>query len=143
MAAESSPIQFEDLPLDEARTIGRGPRMDHTLYHALRTRIQSLTTQAVRMTVSDGTSPSTMKNRILRVAAELKVPVTIRKVPEGLLFWRSTDEDLHQAQEVRARLQKARTQEQSPEVASRLPTAQPRGKTAPRQPSRKRNMPRR
>jgi len=49
-----------------------------------------------------------MKNRILRVAAELKIPVTIRRVAGGLLFWRSTNEDLKQAKEVAMRLQAAR-----------------------------------
>jgi hypothetical protein len=38
-----------------------------------------------------------MKNRILRLAAELAIPVTIRRVPGGRIFWRSTDEDLQQA----------------------------------------------
>jgi hypothetical protein len=52
--------------------------------------------------------PYLMKNRILRVAGELKVPVTIRKVPGSLLFWRSTDEDLTQANAVASRLQTAR-----------------------------------
>ena len=45
-----------------------------------------------------------MKHRILRVAAALGMLVTVRKVPGGLLFWRSTDEDLQQANEVVARL---------------------------------------
>ena len=49
-----------------------------------------------------------MKNRILRVAEELRIPVTIRKVPGGLIFWRSTDEDLQQAQDIATRLQPAR-----------------------------------
>jgi hypothetical protein len=48
-----------------------------------------------------------MKNRIRRVAEEMKVPVTIKKVASGLLFWRSTDEDLTQATEVAQRLQSA------------------------------------
>ena len=52
------------------------------------------------MPLPDGISPTTMKNRILRVAAELGIPVTIRRVPGGLIFWRSTDEDLQQAQEI-------------------------------------------
>jgi hypothetical protein len=33
---------------------------------------------------------------ILRIARELNVPVTVRKVPGGVIFWRSTDEDVHQ-----------------------------------------------
>jgi hypothetical protein len=36
------PIQFEDVPLEEARRMGRGSRMDPQLYQALRTRIQAL-----------------------------------------------------------------------------------------------------
>jgi hypothetical protein len=54
------------------------------------------------MLLPDGTCPITRKNRILRVAAELGIPVTIRSVPGGLIFWRSTDEDRRQAQEIAA-----------------------------------------
>jgi len=108
MADPSSPIEFEDIPLDEARRMSRGPRMDPELYRALKQKIQSLDNTASRMPLPDGTSRTTMKNRILRVAAELGVPVTIRRVPGGLIFWRSTDEDLHQAQEIAGRLQSAR-----------------------------------
>ena len=108
MADHSSPIQFEDIPLDEARRMGRGPRMDPQLYQDLKTKIPSLDITAIHITIPEGTSPTTMKNRILRVAAELGIPVTIRKVPGGLLFWRSTDEDVQQAKEVAGRLQTAR-----------------------------------
>jgi hypothetical protein len=104
----SPTIEFDDIPLDEARTMGRGPRMDPVLYQALSTGVQSLSDQAVRMIVPEGTPPTTMKNRILRVSAELKVPVTIRKVSGGLLFWRSTDDDLQQAKEIAQRLQSGR-----------------------------------
>jgi hypothetical protein len=107
MADYSSPIQFEDVPIDEARRMGRGPRIDPQLYQELKTRIPALSSHAVQMTIPEGTSPTTMKNRILRVAAELRIPVTIRKVPGGLLFWRSTDEDVQQAKEVAGRLQSA------------------------------------
>jgi hypothetical protein len=79
-------IHFEDIPLDQARRMGRGPRMDPELYQQLRERIQALSTSATRLTLPDGVSPPTMKNRILRVAAGLNVPVTIRRVPGGLLF---------------------------------------------------------
>ena len=107
MSEPVTPIHFEDIPLEIARAIGRGPRMDSGLYHALKDKIQSLGHTATRMTIPEGTSPNTMKNRILRVAAELQIPVTVRKVPGGLLFWRSTDEDVQQAKEVAARLQSA------------------------------------
>ena len=60
------------------------------------------------MPIGDGVSPTTMKNRILRVAHEVNVPVTIRRVSRGLLFWRSSDEDLAQAKEVATRLGTAR-----------------------------------
>jgi hypothetical protein len=104
MADNLSPVQFEDVPLDEARRMGRGPRMDPQLYQELKTRIPALSSHAVQMTIPEGTSPTTMKNRIVRVATELGIPVTIRKVPGGLLFWRSTDEDVQQAKEVANRL---------------------------------------
>jgi hypothetical protein len=107
MADQTSPILFEDIPLEEARRMRRGPRMDPQLYQELKTRIPALSSHAVHMTIPEGTSPTTMKNRILRVAAELGIPVTIRKVPGGLLFWRSTDEDIQQAKEVGGRLQTA------------------------------------
>ena len=108
MADQSSSFQFEDIPLDEARRMGRGPRMDPTLYQALKGKIEALDNTATRVTLPEGISPTTMKNRILRIAAELNTPVTVRRVPGGLLFWRSTDEDLKQAQELRQRLQPAR-----------------------------------
>jgi Histidine kinase-, DNA gyrase B-, and HSP90-like ATPase len=49
-----------------------------------------------------------MKKYLLRIAHDLNVPVTVRKVPDGVIFWRSSDEDRHQAQEVASRLQGAR-----------------------------------
>ena len=81
MAEQPSPIQFEDVPLDQARRVSRGPRMAPDLYNALKQKIQSLDNTAARMPLPEGTSPTTMKNRILRVAAELGMPVTIRRVP--------------------------------------------------------------
>jgi hypothetical protein len=102
--AEQPPIHFEDIPLVEARRMSRGPRMDPTLYQALKGKIQALDNTATRVTLPEGTSPTTMKNRILRVAAELNTPVTVRRIPGGLLFWRSTAEDLEQAKAVAQRL---------------------------------------
>jgi precorrin-4 methylase len=105
MAEPISQIHFEDIPIDVARAIGRGPRIDPGLYRAFKEKIHSLDTTATRFTLPAGTSSTTMKNRLLRVAAELGVPVTIRKVAGGLLFWRSTDDDVQQAKEVASRLQ--------------------------------------
>jgi hypothetical protein len=109
MAQDHPNITFEDIPLEEARRMGRGPRMDPELYRALHEKLQSLGNSATRVTIENGTNPTTLKNRILRVAAELGVSVTIRKVPGGLLFWKSTVEDRQQATEVSQRLQGARS----------------------------------
>jgi hypothetical protein len=110
MAEQPPSFQFEDLPLEEARIMGRGPRMDPQLYHALKGKIESLDNNATRLTLPEGTNPNTMKNRILRVASEIKIPVTVRRVPGGLLFWRSTTEDLTQAKDTAQRLRGARRQ---------------------------------
>ena len=83
--------------------------MEPELYHAFKEKIESLGNIATRVTLPEGSSPTTMKNRILRVAAELNTPVTVRRVPGGLLFWRSTAEDRQQATEVSQRLQRARS----------------------------------
>ena len=116
MAQHPPTIAFEDVPLAEARRMSRGPRMNPELYHALKQKIQPLSTTATRVLLPEGTSPTTMKNRILRMAAELGIPITIRRVPGGLIFWRSTDEDLQQAQEIAVLLQSAR---QPPQATGR------------------------
>jgi hypothetical protein len=116
MAEQPLPIQFEDVLLDEARRMGRGPRMEPMLYDTLRHKIQAVPTEAARIHLGPEIRPERMKNYIQRIAHELNVPVTVRKVPGGVIFWRCTDEDLHQAQEVAARLQSAR---QPPQAAKR------------------------
>ena len=114
MASDDSPIQFEDVPLDEARRMGRGPRMDPALYQALKTKIHALDGAAARLTLPEDTSLATMKNRLLRVAADVDVPLTVRRVPGGLLFWRSTAEDIAQANKLSGQLQGARKARQEP-----------------------------
>jgi hypothetical protein len=123
MAEQQSPFQFEDVPLDQARLMGRGPRIEPEVYRELRTRIRSLSDTAIRITTPDGIRPATMRNWIRSVAAELEIPVTIRRIPGGLIFWRSTDEDIRVAREVGERLQ----------GAQRRPQARPRGRR-PREP---------
>jgi hypothetical protein len=49
MADELPTFQFEDVPLDEARRMGRGPRMEPMLYDTLRQKIQSLSSKATRI----------------------------------------------------------------------------------------------
>jgi hypothetical protein len=112
-------IACEDVPLAEARRMSRGPQMDPELYQVLKEKIGSLDTTATRLTIPEGTTPTTMKNRILRVAAVLHIPVTVRKVPGGLLFWRSTDEDIQQATAVGQRLHMARKPSGTPRRGAR------------------------
>jgi hypothetical protein len=108
MADPSSPIEFEDVPLDEAHHMGRGPRMEPMLYDTLRQKMQSLSSEPVRIHLGPGIRPERMKNYLLRIAHELNIPITVRRVPGGVIFWRSTDEDLQQAQAVAAQLQSPR-----------------------------------
>ena len=113
MADQPPSFQFEDVPLDEARRMGRGPRMEPMLYDTLRQKIQSLSSEAVRIHLGPEIRPERMKNYLLRIARELNVPVTVRRVPGGVIFWRSSEEDLQQAQEVADRLQTARRRPQA------------------------------
>jgi hypothetical protein len=91
MAQQPSPIQFEDVPLDEARRMSRGPRMEPMLYETLRQKIQSLSSEAVRIHLGPDITPQRMKSYLLRIARELDVPVTVWRVPGGVIFWRSSD----------------------------------------------------
>jgi hypothetical protein len=93
------------VPIDEARRMSRGPRMNPKLYDALKEKIELLDNTAARLTAPEDMSTATMKKCILHVATELNIPVTVRKIPLGLLFWRSIDEDLQHVQKVVARLQ--------------------------------------
>ena len=118
MAEHPPSFQFEDVPLDEARRMGRGPRMEPMLYDTLRQKIQSLSTGATRIHLGPEITPQRMKSYILRIARELNVPVTVRRVPGGVIFWRSSEEDLQQAKEVGSRLQ----------IAQQRPQRRPRGR---------------
>jgi hypothetical protein len=118
MAEQPSPIHFEDVPLDQARRMSRGPRMEPMLYETLRQKIQSLSTEAIRIHLGPEITPQRMNNYLLRIARDLNVRVTVRRVPGGVIFWRSSEEDLPQAQETASRLQ----------TAQRRPQARPRGR---------------
>ena len=59
MAQEPPAIHFEDIPLAEARTMGRSPRMDPALYQAFKDKIQSLDNTATRLMLPEGSSPTT------------------------------------------------------------------------------------
>lgn len=116
MAQRPSTIAGADVPLDDARRMCWEPRRDPARYHALKDTIPSLETTATRLLLPDGTSPRPMKHRILRVAEELSMPLTIRSVPGDFIVWGLTDDHLQPAQEITARLQSAR---QSPHAVQR------------------------
>jgi hypothetical protein len=59
MAERSPIIQCEDVPVDEARRMGRGRRMDPELSHALKQNIQALDKTAARLPIPEGTRPTT------------------------------------------------------------------------------------
>src|SRR5919197_3476672 len=106
--ANQSPIEFEDIPMEQARRMGRGPRMEPLLYDTLKKKIQALSGDAVRIRLGPEITQQRMRNDPLRIARELDVPVTVRRVPGGVIFWRSSDEDMQQGQEVGKRLQGTR-----------------------------------
>jgi hypothetical protein len=58
MAQQPPPIYFEDIPLAQARAMGRGPRMDPELYHTLKEKIESLANTATRLTLPEDIIPS-------------------------------------------------------------------------------------
>jgi|SRR5882724_5803820 len=122
MADQSSSFQFEDVPLDGARRMGRGPRMEPMLYETLRQKIQSLLSEAVRIHLGSEIRPERMKNYLLRIVRELNVPLTVRRVPGGVIVWRSSEEDLQQAQETASRIQTTRQR-----LEARPRGRQPRG----------------
>jgi hypothetical protein len=106
--ADQPPIQFEDIPLEEARLLGRGPRMEHMLYDTLTKKIQALSADAIRVRLGPAIRPERMRRYIQRIAHELTIPVTVRRVEGGVIFWRATEEERQQAEEIAGRLQRAR-----------------------------------
>jgi hypothetical protein len=73
--------------------------MEPMLNDTLRKKIQALSADAVRIRLGPEIRLEWMKVYILRIARQLNVPVTVRKVTGGLLCWRSSDEDVQQARE--------------------------------------------
>ncbi len=65
MAEQDPSIQFQDIPLDEARHMSRGPRMEPILYDTLRKKIQALSADAVRIRLGPEITQQRMRNYIL------------------------------------------------------------------------------
>jgi hypothetical protein len=122
--ADQFPIHFEDVPMEQARRMGRGPRMEPPLYDTLKQKIQALSADAVRIRLGTEIRPKRMKNYLLRIARELDVPVTVRRVAGGVIFWHSTDDDIQQAKEV-AQRQHAAPQQRKRQARPRV--RRPRG----------------
>jgi hypothetical protein len=116
MADDSNGMEFEEIPLEDARRMGRSLRMEPLLYDTLRAKIQGLSTEATRIRLGPEIQPARMKNYLLRIARELNVPVAVRKVSGGVVFWRATEEDQEQAQAVSQRLH---TPQPKPQAARR------------------------
>ena len=114
MADERPDMEFEEIHLEDARRMGRGPRMEPLLYDTLRQKLQALSTEAIRIRLGPESRPERMKQYLLRMARELHVPVTVRKVPGGVVFWWTTEEDQAQAQAVSQRLRATRATPQAP-----------------------------
>ena len=82
-------------------------------------RFSRRSSEAVRIHLGPEITPQRMKNYICRMARDLNVPVTVRRMPGGVIFWRSSEEDLQQAQETASRLQTGRRPQTRPEGARR------------------------
>jgi hypothetical protein len=78
------------------------------LYGTLRHKLQSLSSEATRIHLGPEITPARMTRYLQAIARDLQVPVTVRRVPGGVIFWRSSMEDLQQAQEIADRLQPSR-----------------------------------
>jgi len=114
MAEERRDVAFEDIPLEDARRMDRGPRMEPMLYDTLRTKIQALSTEPTRIHLGPEIRPERMKSDLLRIARELDMHVTVRKVPGRVVFWRATEEDQQQAQDIAQRLRRTQPPAQAP-----------------------------
>jgi hypothetical protein len=126
MADRSSLIAFENVPLDQAQLLDRGPRMEPMLSDTLRQKIQALSTEATRIHLGPEITPRITRD-LRHMARQRNVPVAVRLLSGGLRFWCATEEDTPQTQE----------------TAGWLHTTPRRGKTAPQPRGPQRNTRRR
>ncbi len=104
MADEPSTYHFEDMPLEEARRMSRGPRMEPLLYQMLRQKIQALTTDAVHIHLGPELTPTRMGRYVRLITRQLNIPVVVRRVPGGVVFWRASEDDQREAEALTERL---------------------------------------
>ena len=62
MAEHPPNFEFEDIPLEEARLMGRAPRMEPLLYDTLRKKIQALRSEATRVRLEPEITQRRMRN---------------------------------------------------------------------------------
>jgi hypothetical protein len=75
MAQRPPTVACDDVPLDEARRMSQGPRMNPDLYKALTSNIHALDDSAPHVSLPERTNPTTMHHGSLRVAAaHLRAP---------------------------------------------------------------------
>jgi hypothetical protein len=82
--------------------------MEPLLYATLTKKIQALSGDAVRIHLGSEIRPERMRRSIQRIAHELTIPVTVGRVSGSVIFWRATEAEQQQAQEMARRLQNAR-----------------------------------
>jgi hypothetical protein len=105
--------------------------MEPLLYATLRKKIQALRSEATRVCLGPEITQRRMRNYIQRIAHELGVPVTVRRVEGGVILWRATEEDRQQTHTVASRLQTARqTRTARPKGRQRTGTRPGRGRRA-------------
>ena len=68
MAQQRPTIQLEDIPIEDARRMGRGRRVEPILYDTLRHKVQSLSTEAVRIHLGPEISQYLIASRVYRVS---------------------------------------------------------------------------
>ena len=95
----------EHIPVEQAMMMGRAPRMDPNLYAALEKELKELGDKAAKMDLPVAATRQTMKTRLLRIAQEKEIELTVRKTRNGLVFWKATTEELSVKEEIVKRLQ--------------------------------------
>lgn len=111
MEERISALDIEFISIEEAMQMGRAPRMDPSIYERYERTIKELVEnedRAAVMQIPEGINYQTMKNRLLRVAKDLRVELTIRKSRKGIMVWKAKPEELTAKEEIVNRLQGGR-----------------------------------
>jgi len=96
------------MPVNEAKMMGRAARMDPDFYSALEEEITNLIDKAAVIDIPPGMNYMRMKLRLVRVAKDLDIQLTVRKARNGIVFWKTTPEELAANEALAKRLQGGR-----------------------------------